>query len=46
MQTNSEPKITRVYLDLESEDLSGNVLLQISLITGKGETFNIYTNPH
>ena len=46
MQTNTEPIITRVYLDLESEDLSGNVLLQISLISEKGETFNIYINPH
>ena len=46
MQTNTEPIVTRVCLDLGSEDLSGNVLLQISLITGKGKTFKIYINPH
>lgn len=36
--------VTRVYLDLETEDLFGNTLLQIAAIN-KEKQFNIYINP-
>ena len=38
-------KIVRVYLDLETEDLSATTLLQLSSITENNITFNAYVNP-
>jgi hypothetical protein len=42
---SSETQLTRVFLDLETEDLSAKTLLQISAISENNIEFNAFINP-